>query len=304
LDRVTGSRTPLTYHDHSRSFESNRYVYAVLSRRARGISVGVNLNPDKICNFDCLYCQVDRRTPAEVRRVDEERLLGELREMLTVLKERGPEALPRLAGVPGPLRRVVDVAFSGDGEPTSHPRFLEVVEGAAGLLEELGLDGVRLTLITNASLLDRPRVKEALKVFDRCRGEIWAKLDAGTEEYYHRVCVTSVPFEKVLANIRDAGQTRPIVIQSLFMRLDGEAPGPGEVEAYAARLHELRERGCRLDRVQIYTVARAPADPRVEALDEEQIDQIARTVQGRCPGLCVETYAGLRASAEAEGPGA
>jgi wyosine [tRNA(Phe)-imidazoG37] synthetase (radical SAM superfamily) len=302
LDRVTGARTPLTFRDHSRSFEANRYVYAVLSRRARGISVGVNLNPDKICNFDCLYCQVDRRTPPETRRVDEERLFAELREMLTVLKEGGPEALPRLAGVPGPLRRVVDVAFSGDGEPTSYPRFLEVVEGADRLLEEIGLGDVRLTLLTNATLLDRPRVKEALTVLDRRGGEVWAKLDAGTEEYYHRVCVTSVPFEKVLANIRDAGRERPIVIQSLFMTLGGEPPAPAEIEAYAARLRELADQGCRLDRVQVYTVARRPADPGVGPLDGDRIDEIARVVRERCPGLRVETYAGVRASADAEGP--
>ena len=50
---------------HERSFEANRFVYPVLSRRAGGLSVGINLNPDKICNFDCIYCQVDRVSPAE-----------------------------------------------------------------------------------------------------------------------------------------------------------------------------------------------------------------------------------------------
>ena len=53
----------LTLHsDHARLFEHNRFVYPVLSRRSGGISIGVNLNPDKICNFDCIYCQVDRRS--------------------------------------------------------------------------------------------------------------------------------------------------------------------------------------------------------------------------------------------------
>ena len=55
---------------HQRSFEWNRFVYPVLSRRSKGLSVGVNLNPDKICNFDCIYCQVDRRTESEVRFVE------------------------------------------------------------------------------------------------------------------------------------------------------------------------------------------------------------------------------------------
>ena len=50
---------------HERRFEANRFVYPVLSRRSKGLSLGVNLNPDKVCNFDCIYCQVDRTTTSE-----------------------------------------------------------------------------------------------------------------------------------------------------------------------------------------------------------------------------------------------
>ena len=52
--------TPLTrlFQTHSRNlFQDNRFVYAVVSRRSGGVSIGVNLNPDKYCNFDCVYCQ-------------------------------------------------------------------------------------------------------------------------------------------------------------------------------------------------------------------------------------------------------
>src|SRR5271166_5184354 len=68
--------------EHHRAFGDNRYVYAVLSRRSKGISIGINLNPDKVCNFDCVYCQVDRQLPPLVGRVDEPRLLDELEDML------------------------------------------------------------------------------------------------------------------------------------------------------------------------------------------------------------------------------
>ena len=72
-------RRPLPVHrDHRRGLADNRYVYAVVSRRSRGVSVGVNLNPDKVCNFDCVYCQVDRTTPGADRDVDVERLGAEL----------------------------------------------------------------------------------------------------------------------------------------------------------------------------------------------------------------------------------
>ena len=70
------STLPL-HTDHARLFEQNRFVYPVLSRRSGGISIGVNLNPDKICNFDCIYCQVDREVPAVVKDVDEARLFDE-----------------------------------------------------------------------------------------------------------------------------------------------------------------------------------------------------------------------------------
>ena len=49
--------------DHARQFDELRFVYPVVSRRSKGLSLGVNLNPDKVCNFHCPYCQVDRTTP-------------------------------------------------------------------------------------------------------------------------------------------------------------------------------------------------------------------------------------------------
>src|SRR5436189_1514220 len=79
-------RLPLLVHrDHRRTFADNLYVYAVVSRRSKGVSIGVNLNPDKVCNFDCVYCQVDRKTPPVVRDVDEARLLEELEVMLDLV---------------------------------------------------------------------------------------------------------------------------------------------------------------------------------------------------------------------------
>ena len=54
----------LAYQRHERRWADNLYVYAVVSRRSHGVSVGINLNPGKECNFDCIYCQVDRSVPA------------------------------------------------------------------------------------------------------------------------------------------------------------------------------------------------------------------------------------------------
>ena len=69
---MTPSPLVSLFQTHSRSFEDNRFVYAVVSRRSGGVSIGVNLNPEKYCNFDCVYCQVDRtvRGGPVLRKID------------------------------------------------------------------------------------------------------------------------------------------------------------------------------------------------------------------------------------------
>ena len=269
----------LTIHDHRRELEENRYVYAVLSRRSGGVSIGINLNPDKVCNFDCIYCQVDRTTPGRYRRVDLKVLEQELRDILARARSGDlVEYLP-FSGIPGPLRQVKDIAFSGDGEPTTYPRFKEVVELAIRAKEEAGLGHLKIVVITNATMFHRPRVREALAVLDRHNGEIWAKLDAGTEEYYHLVDVTTIPFQRVLDNILEAARHRPIVIQGLFMRVHGVGPDEKEIKAFCDRLREIVVKGGKINLVQVYTVARRPAQDYVTPLSSAEVDAITEAVR-------------------------
>ena len=108
------------HRDHSRLFQHNRFVYPVLSRRSRGISVGINLNPDKVCNFDCVYCQVDRSTPPrDPRGRDRASASASWRRLLDLVQSGRLYDDDRFSRVPGPLRRLNDIAFSGDGEPTT-----------------------------------------------------------------------------------------------------------------------------------------------------------------------------------------
>src|SRR3982751_4200972 len=104
---------------HQRRFESNRFVYPVLSRRSGGISLGVNLNPDKVCNFDCIYCQVDRTRQSETHFVELDALLVELEDMLRLVSSGQIYKTPEFASTPAHLQRLNDIAFSGDGEPTT-----------------------------------------------------------------------------------------------------------------------------------------------------------------------------------------
>jgi wyosine [tRNA(Phe)-imidazoG37] synthetase (radical SAM superfamily) len=265
---------------HLRALGENRYVYAVLSRRARGISIGINLNPDKICNFDCIYCQVDRTTPPSLREVDESILLAELEAVLTSAREGTLYQAAPFSSLAEPQRRLSDISFAGDGEPTTYPRFREVVSAVAALKEALGYGDLKISLLTNCTVLDRPAVKEALGLLDRAGGEIWAKLDAGTKEYYEKVCVPGgVRFEKILSNILETARLRPVVIQSLFLSLDGVGPSASEIEAFCRRLQEILDAGGHVKLVQVYTVARRPALGSVLPLSNEEVDSIARKVR-------------------------
>jgi wyosine [tRNA(Phe)-imidazoG37] synthetase (radical SAM superfamily) len=279
------------YRDHRRDFANHLYVYPVVSRRSKGVSIGINLNPDKICNFDCVYCQVDRAMPPLVRDVEPARLLNELDNTIDHVVSGALFDDPRFAETPPPLRRLNDLAFSGDGEPTTCPAFLDVVRDVAEQKRRRGLDAVKLVLITNATRFHIPCVREALAVLDRNQGEVWAKLEAGTEAYYHEVDRTTIPFRLVLNNITQAARERPLVIQSLFMRLRGEPPPKAEIVAFCDRLKEIIDAGGTLRLIQVYTIARRPAESFAQPLADSELDIIADAVRCRT-GLAVETYPG------------
>jgi len=277
------------FRAHSRRFADNRYVYPVLSRRAGGISIGVNLNRDRTCNFNCIYCQVDRTDSLRPERFDRELFRRELDEMIeTVVSGRIYEAAP-FDDTPAPLRRLNDIAISGDGEPTVCEHFEEALAVSVGLRLRHRLDDVKLVLITNASRLHRAPVRRALQVLDANNGEIWAKLDAGTEGYFHRVARTKVEFKRILDNLVEAARARPIVIQTLLMRIEGQAMPPEEQKAYCGRLREILAAGGRIKLVQLHTVARRPAGDYVAPLSNAELDAAADLVR-RKTGLTVNSY--------------
>jgi wyosine [tRNA(Phe)-imidazoG37] synthetase (radical SAM superfamily) len=274
---------------HPRSYHENKFVYPVLSRRSKGISIGVNLNPDKVCNFDCIYCQVDRRSEAETKFVETDRLLAEIDHMLDLVTSGELFHDEPFRDIPADRRRLNDIAFSGDGEPTTFRNFDEIIAAVADSKRKHALPHVKLVLITNASMFHRPAVARGLALLDENNGEIWAKLDAGTDEYYQLIERTKIPFQQVLDNISAAAKARPLVIQSLFMRVRGDGPTQAEIDAYCGRLRDILTAGGKLSLVQVYTVARPPAESFVTPLTGDELESIAGKV--RAIGIPAEIYA-------------
>ncbi len=286
---VVADSWQILHTQHPRHWRENKFVYPVLSRRSKGISIGVNLNPDKVCNFDCIYCQVDRRSDAETRFVETDRLLAETDQMFSLVSSGALFEDELFRDVPLDRRRLNDIAFSGDGEPTTFRNFDEIIGAVAELKRRHELSGVKMVLITNASMFHKPVVERGLKILDENNGEVWAKLEAGTEEYYQLIERTKVPFRRVLDNIAAAARTRPIVIQSLFMRVAGAAPSAAEIDAFCDRLAEISAAGGNLKLVQTYTVARPPAESFVTPLTNLELQAIAAKVRMR--GIAAEVFA-------------
>jgi len=259
----------------------------VLSRRSHGLSIGLNTNPDRVCNFDCLYCQVDRSAPPPVTPFDLAAAERELRAMLQMDFTR----LPQFTGIPAEQLRLHDIALSGDAEPTTVREFSPIID----MIARVKPPGVKIVLITDAGGLDRPDVKRGLQIMDAHDGEVWAKLDAGTANYYRLINRSKIPFAKILKNITGCAEERPVVIQSLFLKIRGGGPSPAEITAYCDRLREISN----IKLVQVCTIARQPmtvvdgipAWKFITALSDAEVDAIRARVS-REAGLPAESFYG------------
>ena len=162
-------------------------MYAVVSARARGLALGVNMNPDKNCNFDCLYCEVDRRNASRGVELEVETIAAELHKTLAFVLAGKLHERPFYSALSEEFFTLRHVALSGDGEPTLSPNFAEAVESIVHIRALGEFPFFKLVLLTNATGLDQPQVQKGLRHFTKS-DEIWAKLDrGGTQSFFNKV---------------------------------------------------------------------------------------------------------------------
>src|SRR6185369_346874 len=190
---------------YPREFVHNRFVYVVVSPRARGLSVGVNMNPDKKCVFNCIYCEVDRVLSPGGPQLDVGLMASELKNTLDYVRGHRLRELHAFRKLPDELLELRHVALSGDGEPTLAPEFAEALQAIMHVRALAGFPFFKLVLITNAVGLDLPHIAQALTHLT-ASDEVWAKLDGGTESYLSKVNGVNVPLARVLANILAVGR--------------------------------------------------------------------------------------------------
>jgi wyosine [tRNA(Phe)-imidazoG37] synthetase (radical SAM superfamily) len=271
---------------HPRARGKNRFVYAVRARRSRGISIGVNLDPQKTCNFECVYCEVIDRREIEKGTGRPAIAVEDVAEELT-----GELASRNRAAAPSDADAVRDIAFAGDGEPSTFRGFLPLARALFDVRDAAGFAHVPFVLITNGSGVARGEMREAHDLFAARGGTFWIKLDAGTEGFYKTISRSAISFERILANLTGAAKRHPVVVQAMFLRLRGEPPPRDEIAAWASRLAAVRNAGGRLSLVQVYTVARETMEPGVSALTKAELEDIAAAARAAVPGVPVETFA-------------
>ena len=264
--------------NHDRDSAALRYVYPVVSRRAGGVSVGINLNPNNACNWRCLYCQVPDLTRGAAPLLDLALLEQELRGFLTELLH-GDFMQTR---VPIGARRINDIALSGNGEPTSAAEFSSVIELIARVRHELAVpQTVKTVLITNGSLLYRADVQQGLRIMAGMGGEVWFKLDRASAAGMLRINDTQARMDKVRANLIAAMAACPTWLQTCWFALDGAPPSPGDEEDYLQFVAGLLRDGHPLQGVLLYGLARPSMQteaPRLSALPATTLQAFAERI--------------------------
>jgi wyosine [tRNA(Phe)-imidazoG37] synthetase (radical SAM superfamily) len=285
---LPGSAEPDTAFGYPRDFLENRFVYAVISPRAKGLSLGVNMNPDKKCNFDCLYCEVNRKEPSRESRLDVSVMAAELKRTLAEVWNGRLWQRSRYSKLPFELMHLHHVTLSGDGEPTLAPNFLEAVQAVVHVRAQSQSPFFKLVLVTNSTGLDQAQVQQGLRIMDPA-DEVWAKLDGGTQAYLNAINRPDVSIEKIIANILLVARQRPVVIQSLFPSVNGMEPTTDEINEYVRRLGKLKSAGAQIALVQIYSATRPIARAGCGHLRLKSLSTIARAVRDGA-GLKAEVF--------------
>ncbi len=266
----------LTVVDHNRDVSGLKYVYPVVSRRAGGVSIGINLNTNNACNWRCVYCSVPNLTRGTPPPIELSILEQELRTFLHDILH-GDFMLRHVAEAD---RQLMDIAFSGNGEPTSAKEFPEVLLLVEKILRDFDLIGkIKIRLITNGSLMDKPSIITSMQHLAQCNGEVWFKLDAGTKEGIARINDVNLSPHSHLERLKKCAAACPTYIQTCMFALDGLPPTAQDIADYLTLISQVKEV---IAGVHLYGLARPSYQaeaPRLSRLSADWLKNVANRIR-------------------------
>lgn len=245
----------LTVVDHNRDVSGMRYIYPVVSRRAGGVSIGVNLNTNNACNWRCVYCQVPNLARGTPPAIALDVLEQELRSFLSYVLHG--DFMQRYVAAGD--RHLQDIAFSGNGEPTSakeFPQIVQIVEKVLlefGLLDKNQINPIKVRLITNGSLMDKPSVLDSIRHLCKCNGEVWFKIDAGSKEAIARINDVNLNPQSHIERLKKCAAACPTFIQTCMFAMDGVPSTEADIAAYLALIAQVKDT---VKGVHLYGLAR------------------------------------------------
>ena len=234
-------------------------AYGPIHSRRLGTSLGMEIMPleHKLCTFDCVYCECGWN-----EKVDHPKLptRDEVRAALeTKLRAILPETTPDV------------ITFSGNGEPTLHPDFLEIIEDTCALRDQY-CPAAKVSVLSNSTQLGRQEVVQALRL---CDNRI-LKLDAGTDEMMRRIdqpVNSSLTVERIVEWL--AVFQGDFTLQTCFLR--GSHNGrvidnttPEELDAWYSAVEKLRPK-----QIMIYVIDRKTPEEHLEKISRAEMERIA-----------------------------
>lgn len=252
----------------------DKLVFGPVYSRRLGVSLGINLLPvdSKFCNFNCIYCECGWTNNENIARLDLpkredlKRLLGEKLQEL-----RGTENEPDA------------ITFAGNGEPTIHPEFAEIIDDTIELRDKYSPHSI-ISVLSNASVLNKTKVREALKKADKNI----LKLDTGIEETFQLLNqpIGTQSINKIVDYL--VSFDGKLILQTLFVR--GHYNGhyidnttPEEIAAWLPLVKKINPQY-----VMIYPIDRGTPVSGLEKIPEEELKKIAEKVEAE--GIKTEVY--------------
>ena len=255
------------------TFLFSEIIFGPVASRRLGVSLGVNLLPTdyKFCTFNCVYCECGWTLKADkkIKLPSREEVKIELEKVLQEYSEKGKE--------------INSITFAGNGEPTIHPKFAEVIDDTIEL-RNLWMPEASISVLSNASQLNKEKVTSALNKIDKNI----LKLDAGTEKTYHLInqAQKNLKFDKIVDYLKNFEGN--LIIQTLFIK--GEYNGQSfdntteeEVKAWLELIEEIQPQS-----VMLYPIARDTPTEGLKKIEESTLNKIAKKVQDL--GIVTEVY--------------
>jgi wyosine [tRNA(Phe)-imidazoG37] synthetase (radical SAM superfamily) len=234
-------------------------VYGPVKSRRLGLDLGLNISPRqyKLCTFNCVYCQygwTEVFSLGALKNPDDQPSPYSFKTALESVLKAGPE--------------IESMTFSGNGEPTMHPQFAELVDIALGLKRKY-FPQIRLGVLSNSTTVIDKNVRQALEKLDFRL----MKLDAGDLKTFKSINIPdkSVKYSEMIEGLKSL---KNVIIQTMFVNGSLQNSNDEQVNTWIERLKEIRPL-----RVQVYSLDRPPADTSLLETPEARLRAIAASVE-------------------------